>query len=150
MLSFGERLKAEREIRGRSLDDLGAETKVNLRHLEALERSEFHQLPGGIIRRGIVRGYLRALNLTESDWMQEFQNSLEAQARARGERIEPEEDDWVTFASNVKKNRIGQRRNTYLRWLGVLMFVALLALAGWALWVFELKALIYPAHTITR
>ncbi len=138
---FGDQLRVERENRGFSLAALSAQTKVNSRHLEALEAGHFHELPGGVFRRGILRAYLNALGLEESDWLPRFEASVAENARKRGLQAEPEEDAWVTFASNVKKNRGGNRRSTTGRWLGVLMLALLLAMAGWALWHFELHKL---------
>ena len=60
---FGERLRAERERIGITLETMSAQTKVNLRHLEALERGDYRVLPGGVFRRGFVRAYLKAVGL---------------------------------------------------------------------------------------
>ncbi len=141
MAAFGDDLRAEREQRGVSLDGLSVLTKISTRHLESLEREQFHQLPGGIFRRGILRAYLNALGLSESEWLPRFESSVAENARRLGLKAEPEEDAWVTFASNVKKNRVANRQSTTGRWLGVVLLAALLAVAGWALWHFELYRL---------
>jgi cytoskeletal protein RodZ len=140
--AFEDELRLERESRGMSLEGLSAQTKVNLRHLQALEAGRFHELPGGVFRRGIVRAYLKALRLEESDWLPRFEAGLADNARRLGLKAEPDEDAWVTFASNVKKNRVRQRQSTARRWLGVLLLAAVLAMAGWAVWVFEARRLI--------
>ncbi len=139
MSGFGEELRLEREGRGVSLEWLCAETKVQPRHFSALERGEFHELPGGVFRKGIVRAYLHALSLEEDAWMPKFDASFAAHTQARGEQPIPAEEAWVEFASNVKKNRVETRQRNGLRWAGVFLLLALLALAGWALWHFELQ-----------
>lgn len=150
MGAFGDELRLERESRGMSLDWLSAQTKVNSRQLEALESGHFHELPGGVFRRGILRAYLNALGLEESDWLPRFETSVSENARLLGLRSEPEDRAWITFASNVKKNRVSQRPMTHRRWIGVLLLTMLLGLAGWALWAFELKALIYTGRTSSQ
>ena len=45
--TVGEQLKAERERKSLSLADLAARTRVPMRHLDAIEKSEFESLPGG-------------------------------------------------------------------------------------------------------
>jgi len=56
-MSFGEELKRERELRKISLREISEATKISLRYLEALERNDFKNLPGGVFNRGFVRAY---------------------------------------------------------------------------------------------
>jgi cytoskeletal protein RodZ len=128
MAGFGAALKAEREGRGLSLDVLSARTKVNLRHLAALEQEDFKALPGGVFRKGIVRAYLSAVGLNEELWMPQFQASYAAVA---GVDDGAGQDAWVAFATNVKRARGSHRESTRLRWLGVVVLFALLAAAAW-------------------
>ncbi len=62
MERFCDELRLERERRNVSIDEICAVTKVSPRHLHALEAGEYRALPGGVFRKGIVRGYLRYLN----------------------------------------------------------------------------------------
>jgi len=62
---FGERLRRERELRGISLDEIAAATKIGTRLLRALEAEQFDLLPGGIFNKGYVRAYARHLGLNE-------------------------------------------------------------------------------------
>ena len=45
------------EDRGIALEHITAVTKISQHHLVALEQEKFRQLPGGILNKGIVRGY---------------------------------------------------------------------------------------------
>jgi cytoskeletal protein RodZ len=143
MAGFGEELRLERESREVSLEALCAETKVNLRHFEALEQNHFQELPGGVFRRGILRAYLKALHLDEQTWISRFDASLSEDARDRGENPEASQDAWVAFAENVKRNRATVGRRHGLRWFGVLVLLLLLGAAAWGLWHFELRALMF-------
>src|ERR1700678_2369840 len=69
---FGEHLKREREMRGVSLDEVAAATKINTRFLEALENGRWGELPGGAFGRGFVRAAARFLGLNEDDMVAEF------------------------------------------------------------------------------
>jgi cytoskeletal protein RodZ len=142
MPGFGEQLRQEREGRGISLAAMSAETKVQARYFEALERDELQELPGGVFRKGILRAYLGALGLDEGLWMQRFDQLLAEQARRRGEDPGSQEEAWVTFATNVKRNRIPQRSNSHWRWAGVAALLAVIVAGGWALWVLELRRLV--------
>ena len=137
---FGEELRTERERRGISIDRLCADTKVNRRFIEALERGDYRALPGGVFRRGFVRAYLKAVGLDETDWMTKFEQSYAALARSLGVSSETQEEDWATFAVNVKRNRGATERQTWKRWLGVLGMLLVLIGATWTVWHFLLAA----------
>jgi len=47
MESLGRLLKNSREKKGLSLKDISLETKIGLRHLEAIEADQLELLPGG-------------------------------------------------------------------------------------------------------
>ena len=64
-MTVGEELKAARARMGMSLFDLAAETRVPMRHLESIERSEFSALPGQTYTVGFVRSYARAVALDD-------------------------------------------------------------------------------------
>ena len=61
--TVGEQLKAERERKSLSLADLAARTRVPMRHLDAIEKSEFESLPGTTYTLGFARSYARALDM---------------------------------------------------------------------------------------
>ena len=142
MAGLGEDLRLERLKRKVSLADMSAETKVTVRHFEALEQGEYHALPGGVFRRGILRAYLRSLHLEEDSWMPRFEADLDAQARARGEATGPDDAAWAEFAENVKKNRVRSAPRNGWRWAGVLALLLCLVVAAWALWSYELRHLL--------
>jgi cytoskeletal protein RodZ len=127
MSTFGEELRSQRLSRGIALEQITAVTKISQRHLLALEQGHFRQLPGGILSKGIVRGYAGAVGLDERDWTDRF---LKA-SYAAGQPIEEPGSGWTEFASNVGKERM-ERRDALeqrMRWIGaiVLLLVAVVA-----------------------
>jgi cytoskeletal protein RodZ len=127
MGNFGEDLRMERISRGIALEDITAVTKISPRYLEALEQEEFRLLPGGILNKGIVRGYASAVGLDQNDWTERF---LKAYA-ASGHTTE-EERDWQDFASNVGKARIqrSEAMENRLRWIGVILLLLVVAMGA--------------------
>ena len=122
MGSFGEDLRKERLARGVALEDISAVTKITQRHLVALEQERFRLLPGGILSKGIVRGYAGALGLDPQDWTERFLQACDASGQ-----IDSDDDrGWTTFASNVGKARILHREavEVRLRWVGAILLVA--------------------------
>ena len=83
MGAFGDRLRREREMRGITLDEITESTKISRRHLEALEREHFDQLPGGVFNKGFVRAYARFLGIDEDQAVADY-------STASNEQPEPE------------------------------------------------------------
>src|SRR5947209_2119420 len=122
MGSFGEDLRMERMSRGIALEDITAITKISLHHLQALEQERFRQLPGGILSKGIVRGYATAVGLEPQDWTERYIRAYEASGQ-----ILDDDRDWMAFASNVGKARMQQREAAQfrLKWAGVFLLLLL-------------------------
>lgn len=133
MERFGDELRMERERRMVTLDTICAVTKVSVRHLKALEAGNYRELPGGVFRKGIVRSYLNALELDASPWLEKF----DAMLRESG-ALQPENDDWIEFAENVRRNRGGIDVGTGSRWVGVAVMMGTLVALGWGVWKFVL------------
>ena len=133
MERFGDELRVERERKQVTLETICAITKVSIRHLEALESGKYGELPGGVFRKGIVRSYLGAVGLDEETWLQRFETTL----RESGS-VASNNDDWVEFAENVRRNRSTISHATRARWMGVAVMVTMLVVLGWGLWRFVL------------
>jgi cytoskeleton protein RodZ len=83
MGAFGDRLRREREMRGVTLDEITESTKISRRHLEALEKEHFDQLPGGVFNKGFVRAYAHFLGIDEDQAVADY-------SAASNEQPEPE------------------------------------------------------------
>lgn len=128
MSTFGEELRSQRLSRGIALEQITAVTKISLRHLVALEQDRFQLLPGGILSKGIVRGYAGAVGLDARDWTDRFLRA----STEKGQPVEPDGDGWAAFASNVGKERMERREamEQRLRWIGAVVLVVLVAAIG--------------------
>jgi cytoskeletal protein RodZ len=128
MSTFGEELRTQRLSRGIALEQITAVTKISQRHLVALEQDRFQLLPGGILSKGIVRGYAGAVGLDARDWTDRFLRA----STEKGQPVEPDENGWAAFASNVGKERMERRAamEQRMRWIGAVFLVALVAAIG--------------------
>ena len=77
--AFGEHLKRERELRGVTLEEVAAATRISARFLEALENEQWDRLPGGAFNRGFIRSVARYLGLDEDNMVAEY--ALETRGR---------------------------------------------------------------------
>jgi cytoskeleton protein RodZ len=127
MGSFGEELRHERLNRGVALEKITEVTKISQRHLVALEENQFRVLPGGILNKGIVRGYVNVLGLDELDWVTRFQRAY----AASGDLLE-DDRNWIEFAANVGRARVRPRdaATERLKWAGALLLLMLVGIAG--------------------
>ena len=127
MGNFGEDLRKERLARNIALEHITAVTKISQHHLLALEQDRFGQLPGGILSKGIVRGYAAALGLDPQEWTERFLRASNNSAESIAE------EDWTTFASNVGRARILRHdaEEMRLRWLGAGLLAVVVVILGW-------------------
>lgn len=127
---FGDELRKEREARGVALETISEKTKVISRYLTALENENFEALPGGILSKGIVRGYARTVGLDEGAWVDRF-------LAASREHGTPTGDGWTEFVENVGRTRriSEQRARRRFRWTG--LAVLLLLLTGFGFFVYR-------------
>jgi cytoskeleton protein RodZ len=149
MSEFGQELRREREARGVSLTAITSATKISNRHLMALETNHFDALPGGVINKGIVRGYARVVGLDERIWVDRFMAAYQESGQ-----LKDDDASWIAFAENVQKNRPPSDRPAMrLKWAGVAVLLVILVALGWFVWDYvsdKLSAqLVTPQNTIT-
>ena len=132
MASLGENLRREREMRGISLEEISAATKISVRFLTALENNDFAGIPGGIFTRGFIRAYAGYLGLDQEQVMAEYE--LVAQPR-----------DYE-LGRLTSANRPSQRRGRPVRVLP-LAVAAVLLVGGYALFRYSHRAAYAPIIT---
>lgn len=85
----GETLREAREAQGLSLDEVGARTRVPLRHLEAVEAGDYRSLPSTTYAVGFARAYARAVGLPDAP--------VASQVRAELGRIGPRQPEYTPY-----------------------------------------------------
>jgi cytoskeletal protein RodZ len=74
--TVGARLRAAREARGQSLDEIGKQTRVPVRHLVQIEDGRLEGLPAAPYSAGFVKAYARAVDLDPVLLSQDFRSEL--------------------------------------------------------------------------
>jgi len=86
-LTFGEELRRERLIREVSLEEISTATKISVRLLTALEKSDLTRLPAPVFTRGFIRSYSRHLGLDPDEMVNAYLADLAPdKARAGGSK----------------------------------------------------------------
>ena len=61
--TVGERLRAAREEKGLSLEDIAAQTRIPRRHLESIEKADWDALPAPTYTTGFAKSYATSVGL---------------------------------------------------------------------------------------
>jgi cytoskeletal protein RodZ len=80
-VQFGELLRAARERRGLTLQQVSSLTKIPQRHLDAIERGDLSVVPDGPYRRGEVRAIAQAVGLDQNVAIAHLNEALGTSAR---------------------------------------------------------------------
>jgi len=111
MASFGEGLRREREMRGITLEEISAHTKISIHFLQAIEADDLKKLPGGIFTRSFIRAFARYLGLDEEKVMSEYHSFAHAGGEFDLSRL--------SSARPSRESRAGT-------WIGLLLAAAML------------------------
>jgi len=88
--SAGERLRAAREEKGLSLEDIAAQTRIPRRHLESIEQADWDKLPAPTYTIGFARSYASSVGLDRTDIADQLRAEMGGQrTMAQSEVFEP-------------------------------------------------------------
>jgi len=65
--SVGQRLRAAREEKGLTLDEVANQTRIPLRHLQSLEESDWSKLPAPTYTIGFAKSYASAIGMDRTE-----------------------------------------------------------------------------------
>jgi len=88
--TVGERLRAAREEKGLSLEDIAAQTRIPQRHLESIENAEWDKLPAPTYTVGFAKSYAGAVGLDRNEIGDQLREEMGGQrfASSQSEVIE--------------------------------------------------------------
>ena len=88
--TVGERLRAAREQKKLSLEDIAAQTRIPQRHLESIENAEWDKLPAPTYTIGFAKSYASAVGLDRTDVGDQLREEMGGQrfASSQSEVIE--------------------------------------------------------------
>ncbi|EJS71204.1 helix-turn-helix domain-containing protein [Bacillus cereus] len=76
MTELGQKLKEAREAKGLSMDQLHEITKIQKRHLLAIEEGNYDVLPGAFYARAFIKQYADAVGLNGEELLVEYQSTI--------------------------------------------------------------------------
>ena len=78
--SLGEQLRHARLERGVNLREVAEQTRITMRHLEAIEADDYKALPGGIFNKSFIKSYARYVGFPEARALELYERT----SRERG------------------------------------------------------------------
>jgi cytoskeleton protein RodZ len=120
--SVGEKLLAARTEKALSLSEVAAQTRIPIRHLEALEASDFAALPGSTYSLGFAKSYARFVGLDPTVIADELRAEL-AQSGHAG---------FVPATPDYEPADPGRVPPRWMAWTAAA--VALVAIIGYLAW----------------
>jgi cytoskeletal protein RodZ len=102
MESLGKYLKAERELRNLSLEEVSKFTRIKEQYLNAIEEDRYDLLPSAIYVKGYLTAYARYLGLDPNDTVLRYQRYLKQLTITEEKRLEqqkPEPPRQVSFST---------------------------------------------------
>ncbi len=100
--TLGQALKKEREMRGISLAEIAAETRIGTRYLVALENEDFSLFTGIFYIRYYIKNYLRACGADETAFFNTHYSYLQSVLDAKGA---PPPAQYMSKVSYIKFRR---------------------------------------------
>jgi cytoskeleton protein RodZ len=88
--TVGERLRAAREEKGLSLEDIAAQTRIPQRHLESIETADWNKLPAPTYTVGFAKNYASTVGLDRTEIGEQLREEMGGQrfASSQSEVIE--------------------------------------------------------------
>jgi cytoskeletal protein RodZ len=83
-------LKAAREAKGLSLEDVFSKTRVRVAYLQAIENKEFHLLPVPVYTKNFIKIYVRFLGMDSESIIKDYDDYLSSK---KEERTIPPDDE---------------------------------------------------------
>src|SRR5205085_7799778 len=71
-----QRLRAAREEKGLSLEDIAAQTRIPQRHLESIENADWDKLPAPTYTMGFAKSYASAVGLDRTEVGEQLRSEM--------------------------------------------------------------------------
>lgn len=117
---LGAALRAEREKRGLSIEDVAGHLKIGARQLRALEEGDVSSLPHLAYTKGFIRSYSAYLGLAAEEVSEAVKTLNEPEAQA------------ISQSVYLPEAALQPRRS--FKWVGLLIIAAVLGLGGYVAW----------------
>jgi cytoskeletal protein RodZ len=100
-------LKAAREEKGLSLEDVFSKTRVRVAYLQAIENREFHLLPVPVYTKNFIKIYTRFLGVDGESIIKDYDDYLNSQKKERTVPLDDEPGEKSLLAGMLSRKTYG-------------------------------------------
>lgn len=141
MTQLGEMLRAAREEKGMTLDEVEQALHIRRHLLEALENNELKKFPSPVVARGLIRNYAKYLDL----------NPIEALTLYDGNGVVPVKGQRLT-PDGIEFMNLSMAPRPLISWdliIGLLLFLVVLGGGGYLTYTAVIQPSLTPTPTKT-
>ncbi|SFO96435.1 protein RodZ, contains Xre-like HTH and DUF4115 domains [Halolactibacillus halophilus] len=132
MMLIGEQLKERRLEKGLTVEDIQSVTKIQARHIQAIERNDFSLIPGNFYVRAFIREYAQAVGLDSHHLMDEHKTELP-------ETLSTDTRDFTTLKRSRTRAKV-KNKSPFQMLLPTIFVLLLLFLIGFIIYKFVLTS----------
>lgn len=129
MPTVGELLRTEREKQNLTVKDIEKATSIRAIYIQAIEDGKYDVLPGEVYLKGFIRNYASFLGLNPQQALEVYRDSQTPQAP---QPAAPSAPAAPAMPPKVEAGREEEGRSSLGRWAIVLVVLAVIAGAAWA------------------
>ncbi|MDT8901365.1 RodZ domain-containing protein [Anaeroselena agilis] len=129
MPTVGELLRTEREKQNMTVKDIEKATSIRALYIQAIEDGKYDVLPGEVYLKGFIRNYASYLGLNPQQVLDVYRDNQSPQAP---QPAAPSTPAASSMPPKVEAGREGQGGGSLGRWVIILVVLAVLVGAGWA------------------
>jgi transcriptional regulator with XRE-family HTH domain len=137
--TFSARLRAARESKGVSLQQIAASSKINVSLLKGLENGDVSRWPKGLYRRSYLRDYLRAVGLpvepTVADFVRLFPDEEDRSVEIATPREEENKSPALSMTLDATESGRSAKARRHAVAAGLDAGIVLVASGAGAFWV---------------
>ena len=127
METIGDILKKIRLEKGYTLEEISNITRIRRKYLEALENSNYEEIPDRVYTKSFLKIYSEFLGLDKAHILKRFQDE------------DSQEDKTIIAPMYYLPNELIQSKPNRKKTLYILIFILLFVLLVWGIWSFILK-----------
>ena len=142
MKEIGLLLKKTRESQGKTLEDISAQTKIQLPLLQSLESGDFGRMTNKAFIKGFLRQYAKALNMNADELLATYENSFVGTPDPKPVPVSKLDSKELTDKTNLLWIRAPSQFIT----LGAVVIILILITA---IYFISMKIVSYSQETVT-
>lgn len=124
-MQIGERLKEARLEKGLTLEEIQKKTKIQTRHLQAIEKGDFSLMPGSFYTRAFIKEYALAVGLNPEELFNEFKDEVPP----------PVEESSIQYVQRSRRNSSTKKNSPFVSLLPTIFVFILILGVAFVIWL---------------